>query len=289
MQDSYIKSISVSTESYPAVFRQLMKPPQTIYTQGDTSLYESGFKRLAIVGARRMTPYGKIVTRSMVKAVSGTGTVIVSGLALGIDSEAHRAALDFGCPTISVLPGSINRIYPARHRGLAQTIVRHGGLLVSEYKDPLRQPFRHQFIERNRLIAALADVVLVVEADLDSGSRHTVDYAVELNREVGLIPGNITSNVSAGTNQMIRDGLSPVTGTADLLMMLGLNEKKIKRQHHGENEVESAILEILRDQSRSSEDVTKLSGLTAELTNIHLSMLEIKGMIHKTGGVWSIV
>lgn len=181
---------------------------------------------VAIVGSRKVTDYGVAITTQLTKELVDAGIVIISGLALGVDSIAHQAALDAGGQTIAILPAGLDQIYPSRHQRLAEDIVRSGGALVSEYPVGQGRPQKYQFIARNRIIAALSQGVLITEAAARSGSLHTANFALEQGIEVFAVPGNILSETSGGTNDLIKTGATPVTNVQDILEGIGLGQTK---------------------------------------------------------------
>ncbi len=207
MQTEDIITISVGDPLYPAIFMHLRHPPPQFYAQGNANLLIQK-PMLGIVGSRRATPYGKEVTLDLSYKLASCGAVIVSGLAFEVDSIAHRGALDAGGKTIAVLPGSLDNIYPQAHYGLAQEILKQNGLLISEHRQHIPAPY--DFVERNRLIAALSQVLLVTEAADKSGTFHTVKYAQKLNKDIAVVPGNITSPMSNGVNRLFFEGAQPI-------------------------------------------------------------------------------
>lgn len=197
---------------------QLQQPVSKLYYKGhDEVLILLNKPTVAIVGSRHPTSYGLSVTEELVEGLVAAGVVIISGLALGIDSVAHSATLASGGQTIAVLPTGLDTVYPARHKQLAADIIATGGLLVSEYPDSNSHPMKYQFIARNRIIAALADVIVVTEAAERSGSLHTVDFGLELGSDILAVPGSIYSPMSAGTNRLIQKGAQPVLSAKDIL------------------------------------------------------------------------
>ena len=189
---------------YPENLKNIYDMPVVFYAIGNLERLRE--KSVAIVGARQCSEYGRHVARELAKNIAGNNVNVVSGLAIGIDSEAHIGA---GRNTIAVLGSGINVIYPNENIGLAKDIVRKGGLIISEY--PIgEKPERLNFPNRNRLISGLAEAVIVVEAGERSGSLITADFALEQGKEVYAVPGNITSPTSVGTNQLICDGAVPV-------------------------------------------------------------------------------
>ena len=182
MQKDSFTTKSISASVLPDKFHHLHTKPAKLYVKGEASLLERK-PIVGIVGSRRFTPYGKRLATDVAETLARAGVPVVSGLALGIDSIAHRACIEAGGQTIAVLPCGIDTVYPANHRGIADQILARGGLLISEYEGSLL-PMRHQFIERNRLIAALSDVLFIPEAAEASGSLHTARFALELGKPI---------------------------------------------------------------------------------------------------------
>lgn len=193
-------------EGYPEQLVGIPDPPKVLYGIGNPAALLPG---LAVVGARKATPYGVGCARRFARLAAEKGVIIISGGARGCDSEAHRAALDAGSITVAFLGGGCDRVYPPEHEGLFQRVIDAGGAIVSEY--PWQTPpLPYMFRARNRLIAGLAAVVLIVEAGLPSGTFSTADEALEAGREVLVVPGSITSAMSRGANQLLFQGASPV-------------------------------------------------------------------------------
>ena len=191
---------------YPDALRQIARPPDRLYVVGNVGALVPG---LAVVGARRATPYGAGCARRFARIAAEKGITIISGGARGCDSEAHRAALEAGGRTVVFLGGGCDELYPPEHFSLFQSIVDAGGAVVSEHPwdcPPLRRMFR----ERNRLIAGLADAVLIVEAGLPSGTFSTADEALDAGKEVLVVPGSITSESSRGSNRLLLQGAMPI-------------------------------------------------------------------------------
>jgi DNA processing protein len=205
-------------EAFPPLLRNIPDPPLALFYRGDVSLLKQ--PAIGVVGARKPTAYGRAACRHLVKQLAQTGMVIVSGLAYGIDAEAHRAALDAGAPTVGVMGCGIDQVYPVFHRRLYAEI-GSSGLLLSEY--PPGTPAKPGlFPERNRIISGLSLGVLVVEAAERSGSLITADCALEQGREVFAVPGPIFSEVSAGPHNLLKQGAKLVTNAADVLDELGV-------------------------------------------------------------------
>lgn len=287
---SRIYSIKRSDKGYPALLNDLADHPSTIYWQGTDWEQFADKPRLAIVGSRKCSPYGRGVIETLVRDLRSCGVVIVSGLALGADSIAHRAALANKLPTVAVLPASLESIYPASHRGLARQIVTDGGALVSEYPAGT-DSMKHHFIARNRLIATLSDAVLIPEAAIASGSLHTAKFALELGRDVLAVPGAITNPLSEGTNELIKHGATPVTSVLDILQVLGINAVEELKQAEllADSEAELALLRLIASGINDGGELYARSGLLLHEYQQVLSLLEIKGQIRALGSDhWSI-
>lgn len=265
---------------------ELPQPPKKLFVRGDIGAVADK-KLIAVVGSRKCTSYGKAACRSLIEGLRGYPVVIVSGLALGIDSVAHEAALDAGITTLS-FPGSgldWNVIYPAQHKGLAENILRAGGALVSEYK-PDQRGALWTFPQRNRLMAGIADLTIVVEAEAKSGTLITARLATEYNKIVGALPGPVTSPSSYGTNWLLKLGAVPITESADILRELGLNADI--RTTLGELDIlnadEERVLAALSEPKSRDRIIAELGLLPAD-ANVIFSTLEIKGAIRETLGM----
>jgi DNA processing protein len=277
--------INISVQDYPEELNQLHKVPSRLYSRGNISLLKRK-PRVGIVGARKFTPYGREVTANISHNLARAGVTVVSGLALGVDSIAHKACLEAGGSTIAVLPSGVEKIYPATHAALATQIVEQNGLLITEYAGR-DIPRKNHFIERNRIIAALSDVLIITEAAEASGSLHTARFALELGKTIMAVPGQITSPYSAGTNQLIVRGATPLLHPDDVLQELGLTPSD-NIEYIPENEAEAAILASLKKGITLGDDLLKSSKLDTSVYQTHLTMLEIKGVIEVTAGRWCI-
>jgi len=216
LNDHGAVALTPDDRDYPETFRALADPPFLVFAAGDLALLNS--PAVALVGTRSPSPYGRDAADSLGRGLVAKGYTVVSGLARGIDTAAHRAALDAGGGTVAVLGHGIERVYPAENRALFREIAERG-LLVTEYA-PGEEPKAGNFPRRNRLIAALSRGVVVVEMSLRSGARHTVDAALDLGREVFAVPGPIGSEASVGTNLLIQQGAALVTGVHDIVEAL---------------------------------------------------------------------
>ena len=277
---------SITKDHFPPFLLPLLEipePPEKIYYEGMLPEKEEGVKVLAVVGSRKHTRYGKDITQKLLEGLRGYPIIIVSGLALGIDGIAHQKALDIGLTTISV-PGSgiaYKNLYPALHKNLAKEIVKNSGALVSEFEPELKAaPWT--FPKRNRIMAGICDAVLVVEAEEKSGTLITARLALEYNKTVLAVPGNIDSSASKGTNWLIRQGATPITQAEDILDALN-----IKYQNESEQQTlpledlspdEILILELLHEP-KSKDVLIRESKLEASRALITLTSLELKDCI----------
>lgn len=284
-----IQKLTLKSKAFPDKLRQIPQPPKEIFylCKDIEKLWEK--PAIAIVGSRKVSPYGRQVTLKLSAELASRGIVIISGLALGVDGLAHQAAVEAGGLTIAVSPCGLNRIYPATHRELAKKILETGGAIISEY--PVEnEPRDFQFVARNRLVAGLARGVLITEAAEKSGSLHTAAFALDQGKEVFAVPGNITSPLSAGTNNLIRAGATPVTAADDVLEALGLEATATEKQEIlAANEEEHRILTLLADGIQEGETLLKQSELPTEVFNQTLTMLEISGKVRAAGnGQWTL-
>ncbi len=215
-------TVARGAAEYPPLLGELHDPPTRLYLRGGPVEILSR-PAVAVVGARSCSAYGAQVARDLARALAASGAVVVSGMARGIDGEAHRGALAAGGATVAVLGCGIDRDYPSAHAMLASRITE-GGAVVSEYP-PGVEPAPWRFPARNRIVAGLAAATVVVEARERSGALITADFALELGREVFAVPGEITSGLSKGTNDLIRQGATPMLAAQDVLEVLGLEPR----------------------------------------------------------------
>ena len=265
----------------------IAKVPNTLYYCGE--LPSTPVKSVAIVGSRKPTPYGKSVTEKIVHALAEYNVTIISGLALGIDSIAHRAALKFNTPTIAVMARGLNGIYPASHFSLSREIVKAGGALISTYPaDMPAQPYH--FLERNRIISGLSSIVIVTEAAVKSGTLNTASHALEQGKDVFAVPGNITSPMSAGCNRLIRQGAQPLIDTSDILSALGIKSQKTTPQIPvRKNKTEQLIINAILAGAKDTNQIINATNISPSSIFVTLSTLEIAGIIESSpDGVWTI-
>ncbi|MDH4067844.1 MAG: DNA-processing protein DprA [Dehalococcoidia bacterium] len=268
--------------NYPSRLKEIYDHPPVLYVRGNLPAEDEAC--LAIVGTRRPTVYGRQVTEEIVADLARSKITIVSGLARGIDSVAHRAALDARGKTLAVFGSGLDVVYPGENAKLAQTIIEHGAL-VSEY--PLGvKPKAENFPLRNRIMSGLSLGVLVVEAGERSGALITAHQAVEQNREVFAIPGSILSPASQGTNRLIQEGAKLVRNYTDILQELNLTiviQQAEIEQFAPANEIESAILKQLSSEPNHIDEICRCSGLTMPEVSSTLAMLELKGVARQVG------
>lgn len=268
-----------------AELKQIDQAPPVLYLRG--TLTDSDRWAVAVVGTRSISPYGRQVTYQIVRELASNGITIVSGLARGIDAEAHMAALATGSRTIAVMPCGLDRVYPVEHRKLASQIVDKGAL-VSVF--PLgTQAESKNFAPRNQVMSGLARGVLVAEAKDRSGALMTARYALEQGREVFAVPGNITAQGSAGTNKLIQDGAHPVLSGNDVLDVLNLG--RVPQYEQARTTLppmgsdEQAVLECIAADPIHIDELTRLCSLPVARVTIALTMLELKGVIRQVGSM----
>ena len=283
-----VKPLVYDDPLYPARLKQIYDYPPVLYVRGNLPTEDEPC--LAIVGTRRPTIYGRQVTEGIVADLARSKITIVSGLARGIDSVAHRTTLDTGGRTIAVLGSGLDIVYPGENAKLAQAIMEQGAL-VSEY--PLGvKPRAENFPLRNRIMSGLSLGVLVVEAGERSGALITAHQAAEQNREVFAIPGSILSPASQGTNHLIQEGAKLVRNYADILQELNLTivirQAEIK-EFSPDDEFESAVLKQLTSEPSHIDEICRQSGLTMQEVSSTLAMLELKGIARQVGNMHYVV
>ena len=273
---------------YPQLLREIPAPPPVLYVKG--RIAEEDAWAVAIVGTRRSTAYGRQVTRVLATALARSGITVVSGMARGIDAEAHRAALESGGHTIAVLGCGIDHIYPPEHRNLASQIASHGAL-VSDYPAGT-PPEGSNFPPRNRIISGLSLGTLVTEAGRRSGALITANFAAEQGRDVFAVPGSILSSASAGTNALIQDGAKVTLRPEDVLEELNLTmvtEHTEARQVLTASESEATLLELLSHEPTHVDELGQRLGMPISYVTSALTMMELKGMVRQVGGMKYVV
>lgn len=282
-----VNKIVRSNKSYPKRLLDISDSPKELYVLGSLQKLLTN-PCLSVVGTRKITPYGRAVTEKLVIDIAKRGITIISGLAIGVDAVAHKASLEAGGQTIAVLPCGLDKPYPSSHRQLAKHILENGGALVSEYP-PGSPPLQHNFIARNRIVSGLGDAVLVTEAAAKSGTMHTVSFALDQGKSVMAVPGNITSNLSEGTNNLIKTGATPVTSADDILQVLGINNQQLSIEILPANGSEALILDLIKSGLTDGNELQVKSDLQASEFNQMLTMMEINGKIRSIGANhWTI-
>lgn len=278
------KVLTWNDPAYPTRLLNIYDPPPVLYIKGE--ILEEDQWAVAVVGTRGATVYGKEVTRQIAGGLARNGLTIVSGLARGIDSEAHRAALDAGGRTIAVLGSGIDVIYPAESRKLAQAVIERGAL-VSEYALGT-PPEAGNFPPRNRIISGLSLGAVIVEAGERSGALITADFALEQGREVFAVPGNIFRKKSMGANKLIQQGAKPVLSVEDILEELNLtmvSQQAEVRAIVPENETEATLLEYITADPIHVDAIRQKSDLPIAQVSSTLALMELKGMVRQVGGM----
>ncbi len=266
---------------YPPEVEQVYRPPDILYFRGNLKACLAR-KRVAIVGSRRMSDYGKQITTAFGRELAEGSITIVSGLAIGVDAQAHRAALEAGGLCLAVLPSPLNNVVPATNRHLAEQIVQSGGALISQYP-PGSEVHKGNFVARNELVAALSNVLLIPEAAEKSGSLHTAKFAIHMQTEVRAVPGNITSPLSAGTNGLLRAGEAGVaTSAQDVFQALGITTPT-KQLPRGDTPAEQQLLDLLASGVHDGEALLQMSQQSVAVFNQTLTMLEITGKVMPLG------
>jgi len=276
--------IKIGDKNYPKLLSEISNPPKEIYVEGKILPGESCF---AIVGTRKCSSYGKEIAWKIAGELAQAGLTIVSGLAPGIDTFAHKGALDHGGRTIAVLGTGLDKrsIYPKENLGLAQEIIKKGGALISEYP-PQTPGSKITFPKRNRIISGLSLGVLVVEAKRKSGALITAEWARKQKRKVFAIPGSIYSLNAKGCHYLIKKGAKLVESGEDILKELKWKKKEITSSNlqGTTNEVERLILEALKEHSLYVDKIIKKTGLSPQKVISTLADLEIQGKVKNLGG-----
>ncbi|HEY8170818.1 MAG TPA: DNA-processing protein DprA [Candidatus Limnocylindria bacterium] len=269
-------------DTYPLALRTLDPRPPVLYIAGDGAAFEE--RSVAIVGTRHASGYGMATADELAAELAAAGVTVVSGLALGIDGAAHRAAIASGGRTVAVLPSPIDRIYPPRHRDLAREVGRTGGALITEI--PIGASIgRPDFARRNRLIAGLAEAVIVVEAPDRSGALLTAAAAIAIGRDLYAVPGPINAMVSRGCNRLIADNDAVmVTSPASVLRHIGLARGARPPAVAALSEVEGQVLRRLLERPGSIEELVDRTSHPPASVASALTLLEARGLVNPFGG-----
>lgn len=281
-----VKIVTLKSDKYPKLLKETLSPPIALYCKGNVDLLKTTC--VAIVGTRRASKYGKEITYKFAFEIANAGLTVVSGLADGVDSQAHKATLDAKGKTIAVLGSGINNCYPATNQPLYDRIVENGGLIVSEYK-PNDKVMPYHFPARNRIIAGLSKGVLITEATEKSGSMHTKEYALENNRDLYIVPGRITDIYSKGCNAVIKNCQGVMCLSPDEI--INAYGKEIRTNSESvviqANMDEQIILDILDVSEVHYDEILERSGMDAKALNTLLMRMELKGLIKKEANYYS--
>ncbi len=269
----------------PKVLLEIPQPPKTLWLEGELPDFNE-YKYLAVVGSRKFTNYGRECCEKLIMGLAGKPIVIVSGLAIGIDTLAHKTALCAGLKTVSIPGSGLNRdvIYPRQNAKLADEILASGGALLSE-NPPDFKALLHSFAQRNRIMAGLCSAVLIIEAGEKSGTLITARMALDYNRTVLVVPGSIFNQSSIGANRLLKQGASPVCSSEDILVELGLETEtgQTVLDLSSLSELEKRVYEIL-NEPLPRDDLLREMGLEISEANSLLTMMEIKGLIKESLG-----
>ena len=284
LERNHIKALNWNDPAFPARLKEIYDVPPVLYVRGDITAEDEW--TIAVVGTRRATIYGREVTERLVTELVRNRITVVSGLARGIDSIAHRTALESGGRTIAVFACGLDIVYPPENVKLAQDIMEHGAL-VSEYPLGTRPKAEH-FPRRNRIMSGISLGVLVAEAGEGSGAMITASLALEQNREVFAVPGSILSPASRGVNRLIKEGAKLVSEVQDILEELNLTmipRQMEMRELVPENETESLIMRHLSHEPIHIDEVCRSSSLPIATVSSTLAMMELKGIVRQMGGM----
>lgn len=279
-----INFLTYKDSTYPTNLKDLNNAPSVLYVRGN--LETSDLNAVAIVGTRKMTAYGREVTKIFAGELATYGVTIISGLALGVDACAHKACLDAGGRTIAVLASGLDLITPASNTQLSKHIVEKGGAIVSEY--PLGYPpFRTNFPSRNRIISGLSVAVLVVEGAAKSGTLLTASSAAEQGKTVFAVPGQITSPMSAAPHFLIENGAKVATGPKDILDELNMQfrvDGTMVRKVVPASKEEETLIEIIANEPLHLDEIARISSLELSGVSARLTIMELKGLVKNLGG-----
>lgn len=286
--DDNVNTLTFTDSGYPETLKNIPSPPQRIYWRGQPLSDWINRPKVAIVGSRKMTEYGRYVTSRISAELAQAGAVIISGLALGTDVTAHKAALSVNGTTVAVIATALNDITPRSNYYVARDILQKGTIISEQ---PPGQPIHlGLFVSRNRIISGLADIVLIPEAGLKSGSLHTARFALEQGRTVMAVPGNINNPGSEGCNNLIKSGAVPVTSADDIFFALNLPpQKNQSRTPFKGTAEETRVISLLKEGSLDQENLAMAAGLDVATLASTLTSLELSGHIRPAGaGNWTL-
>jgi DNA processing protein len=279
-----IKILTWKDEAYPGRLKEIEQPPPVLYVRGE--YLPDDLFAVAIVGTRRVTPYGRQITEELSSYLASNGITVISGLARGVDVIAHQTALKAGGRTIGVLGSGVDKIYPPEHRQLAERMM-DSGAIVSDYA-PGTPPDASNFPPRNRIISGLSLAVVVIEAGETSGALITAEFAAEQGREIFAVPGSILAPQSKGTNKLIQNGALPLLSANDLMQALDLTrmgEHKAARKIIPADETEARVMNVLGIEPLHVDEIRNQTELPIEKVSATLALMELKGMVRQVGGM----
>lgn len=276
-----INTLSPENNEFLQIISAIANCPTKLHYMG--TLPETRRPAVAIIGTRKPTRYGVEVTHRLAYDLAKRGIVIISGMALGVDGIAHRAALEAGGTTIAVLGNGLDEFYPKSHRQLAEDIISKGGAVMSEF-DPDVPAYPANFLQRNRIVSGLSDAILITEAAAKSGTLNTAGHALEQGKEIFVVPGNITSPLSAGCNGLLRQGATPVMRAEDIIEVIAPQLMQTQTTLAlGDNPLQTKIIQLLQQGMRDGDQLQQQSGAAASEFATELTMMEIGGIIRNLG------
>ena len=279
-----IKILTWQDEAYPTRLKEIDQPPPVMYIRGE--YLPDDLFAVAIVGTRRVTPYGRQITEDIAAYLASNGITVVSGLARGVDAIAHQTAFKAGGRTIGILGSGVDKIYPPEHQKLAEQMMERGAV-ISDYA-PGTPPDASNFPPRNRIISGLSLAVVVVEAGETSGALITAEFAAVQGREVFAVPGSILAPQSKGTNKLIQNGAQPLLSINDLMQALDfthIGEHKAARKIIPADETEARLLNVLGVEPLHVDQIRSQADLPIEKVSATLALMELKGMVRQVGGM----
>ena len=282
------KRIKKENKLYPERLKKIKDPPEGLFYKGnpDEDIFD---KCLAVVGSRKMTKYGEKICNRLVSEVASRGITIVSGFMYGIDATAHKAAVSVGGRTVAVMPCGIEKIHPAYQKDLYEEIIDKDGLIVSEMSGK-KGPAKWTYPKRNRIVAGLSQATLVVQAAENSGSLITADFAKDFNRKLFAVPGPLTSNVSIGTANLIKNGADIVTEAKDIIEFfkpkqtgMDFRKEQVDLSQYDLSTKEEKIIKNLQAEPLEVDSIANKLNISAKETGTLLSQMQLKGLIEKDG------
>jgi DNA processing protein len=280
LEDSDIKTLCMGEPDYPTLLSQIASPPATLFCRGSVERLED--EAIAVVGTRKISPYGSEAIEHLVPPLVAAGVTIVSGLALGTDARAHEVTVASGGRAVAVIGSGLNKLYPIRNERLASAILRQGAI-ISEFP-PEMPALKHHFPIRNRIISGLSRGTLVIEAGQKSGSLITAKNALDENREVFAVPGDIFSQMSRGTNALIQQGAKPVMNASDIVEGLRYDEGNSRKIPLPDNPREATILSVLQRGPTHIETLINTCGMTVATLQQTLTLMELGDKVRHHGG-----